>query len=104
MQDIKNFKIEDVPSYKVKFAATIEDDDYEEERIYVIEDCPNHSSFTIAVGEHCSCFGFDDTEWDATVYDKEEFIKVISGWLNYGSKLEKIIAQIWKEVGYESDI
>ncbi|HBF4616133.1 TPA: hypothetical protein KOO48_001928 [Clostridioides difficile] len=42
-------------------------------------------------GCHCSCYGFDETEWSATVYTKEELIKLSNVDYNRKSKFWNMV-------------
>jgi len=68
--DYKTLKIE--PS-NILFAST-SDPDYEMNRIILLED--GYDEFVVVEGGHCSCYGFDETEWYATGYTGEELKKL----------------------------
>lgn len=67
---VVDFKILTVDASTVVFASTSEPD-YEMERIILLEDDGGYD-FIVVEGGHCSCFGFDETEWFATGYSREE--------------------------------
>lgn len=70
--------------HSILFAATSERD-YEMSRILVAEDWPEYGNLTVINGSHCSCYGFDDTTWYATVYDsREEIQNVMLAWRKNG--------------------
>lgn len=98
MQIIKDFKLEQVPQHRIVFVATSEPD-YSMDRVIVAEDWPEYGDTTIINGGHCSCYGFDETSWDATTYTYDEVKAVIQGWLKSGYGSEKIIATAWMMSG-----
>ena len=53
--------------------------DYEMERLLLLTDMPNteDDEYVLVEGSHCSCYDFDDTSWEATVYSKEELGKLL---------------------------
>jgi hypothetical protein len=98
MQVIKDFRLENVPQHKIAFAATSEPD-YSMDRVIVAEDWPDYGDVTIINGSHCSCYGFDETSWDATIYTEQEAKAVIDGWLKSGYGSERLITTAWKMSG-----
>ena len=52
--------------------------DYEMSRYILLEDLEGfkYGEYLVLEGGHCSCFGFDETEWSATVYNREELLKL----------------------------
>lgn len=93
MNKVKDFRLTDVPHHKIVLAATSEPD-YEMNRTFLVEEMPSYGFFLVVQGSHCSCYGFDDTTWDATQYTGDELKKVASGWLEHGWGSEKIIAPL----------
>ena len=53
--------------------------DYSMDRIILLEDLSDieYDEYVLLEGGHCSCFGFDETEWDCTLLTREELIKII---------------------------
>jgi hypothetical protein len=96
MRKIENFKLADVPQTRVLFAVTSEPD-YNVNRVLIAENYPDYGEYAVIEGSHCSCYGFDDTEWDAIAYTEEELQAVLRGWLKiqYGMDMEKLMAQLW---------
>ena len=80
----------------VVFAATSEPG-YEMSRVLLLE--PNYEVFIVLYGSHCSCYDFDETEWDATEYTRNELKKLVPGWLNdFGEyKALGLFLQSWLE-------
>lgn len=66
--------------------------EYSMSRLIYVEDWPNFGDHTIIEGSHCSCFGFDDTRWDGTVYTLEELRSIAGKWAMDGVETEKDIA------------
>ena len=52
---------------------------YEMERLILLEDMPDTESgeYVLVEGDHCSCYDFDDTYWDATVYTGDELVRLL---------------------------
>ena len=52
--------------------------DYDMQRYILLEDIKGleYDEYIIAEGGHCSCYGFDDTEWEYIKYSKEELKKL----------------------------
>ena len=67
---------------KVKFhnivIATTSEPDYEMNRFLLLEDLEDTSygEYVVVEGYHCSCYGFDETVWDAIKYTEEELYKI----------------------------
>ena len=87
--DYKTLVIE--PS-NILFAST-SDPDYEMDRIILLDN--GCEEYIVVEGGHCSCYDFDETEWYATGYTKDElkkladsrckedmFWKMVKGYLN----------------------
>ena len=66
--------------------------DYSMDRLILLKDMPNTingfvkdengncrkiEEYVLVEGGHCSCYDFDETQWDAVVYEKEELIKLL---------------------------
>ena len=52
--------------------------DYEMKRYILLEDIKGleYDEYIIAEGSHCSCYDFDDTEWEFFKYNKNELIEL----------------------------
>lgn len=79
MRLINDFNLSDVPTWKI-VACTTSDQDYEMDRTMLAENYPDYGDYTIIHGGHCSCYDFNDTSWDATVYTEDELRKVAREW------------------------
>ena len=93
MKVIENFKLTDVPVWKIIFISTSVPA-YSMERICVAGEYPNYGDYTLISGNHCSCFGFDETRWDAITYTRDELLKVVSGWEKSPYRTENDIADM----------
>jgi len=92
MRPIRGFKIESVPHHAIALAATNEEP-YSADRVLIAVDWPELADYTVISGSHCSCYGFDEVQWDAIVYTRNELRKVAQGWSGgFGS--EAIIAPL----------
>lgn len=45
--------------------------DYEMSRVYIIK---INDIYTVVEGSHCSCYGFESTQWETIEYTEEEII------------------------------
>ena len=72
-----DFKKEQLKFHNIVIAITSEPD-YEMSRYILLEDLKNikYGEYVIVEGSHCSCYDFDDTEWEAVKYSHEELIKI----------------------------
>lgn len=93
MRNLEGFKIESVPHHAIVIALTSQPD-YEMNRMLLAEDFPGYGDYTVIEGYHCSCYGFEETKWDVTVYTKEELQKVAEGWASTGYGVEPQIAPL----------
>lgn len=74
----------DIKMHNILFATTTERD-YEMERLILLEDMPdtNYDEFVLAEGYHCSCYDFDETEWDCIKLTKAELEKMLENVEDY---------------------
>ena len=58
-------------------------------RIILLEDMPdiNYNEYVLMEGYHCSCYNFNETEWDCTQLTEEE-LKTILEQNGYGLRAE----------------
>ncbi len=71
-----------VDAVSVLFAATSERD-YEMSRVILVD---VGNEFTVLFGGHCSCYGFDEVEWDATEYTEGELETLAPTWMGEGGE------------------
>lgn len=69
-----DYKILDIKLHTIVFAYTSPIDDEMCKQILLKS---NKGDYILVEGSHCSCYDFDDTEWDATEYTEEE-LKVLA--------------------------
>lgn len=93
MEKIENFDIKSVNITDILLAVTSEPD-YDMTRIYITE------SNTVIEGWHCSCYGFDETSWEAIEYTEEEINALMKSWLSSYLEVEKHISTLWFALGY----
>lgn len=89
----ENFNLSLIPQWKIVFAVT-SNLGYDIDRIILVENYPDDDDLLLIHGSHCSCYGFDDTQWDATWYTKDELIQIAKGWMDTGSGAETIAAPL----------
>jgi hypothetical protein len=93
MEMRNNFDLRLIPPYKILFVVTSRPD-YEMNRVLIAENYPDYGSYVIVSGYHCSCFGFDETQWDAMLVDTKEAEKVLTGWIDHGTEVERRLAEL----------
>lgn len=49
--------------------------------------------YVVIEGRHCSCYGFDETEWEATGYTEEEIGKLVDAPYNKGDKFWDMVRE-----------
>lgn len=81
-------KKEDIKVHNIVIALTSKPD-YDMTRYYLLEDVVYDSNlklkydeYIVADGFHCSCYDFDDTEWEFIKYTKEELLKIADDRIN----------------------
>lgn len=74
----------DIKMHNILFATTTERD-YEMKRLILLEDMPdtNYDEFVLAEGYHCSCYDFDETEWDCIKLTRAELEKMLENVEDY---------------------
>lgn len=87
----------DIKMHNVLFATTSERD-YEMKRLILLEDMPdtNDDEFVLAEGYHCSCYDFDETDWDCIKLTKDELdklLKEIEDWETLRKELKEFLAR-----------
>lgn len=87
----------DIKMHNVLFATTSEKD-YEMKRLLLLEDMPDteYNEFVLAEGSHCSCYDFDETNWDCTKLTKDELNKLlekIEDWETLRKELKEFLAR-----------
>ncbi|MCM4101069.1 hypothetical protein ND433_12485 [Clostridioides difficile] len=68
-------------------------EDYDMGRSMLLEGVStlSYNEYLLLEGGHCSCYGFDETEWSAIVYTKEELIKLANADYNRKSKFWNMV-------------
>lgn len=95
-----DFKKDNIKFHNIVIAVTSERD-YDMERWFLLEDLDDlrYDEYVVVEGGHCSCYGFDDTQWDAMKYTKEELLKIAESRLleNHWYKEEKDFYKLVKD-------
>lgn len=77
---MKNYNIKGkmIQLHNIVFATTSEPD-WEMSRLMLLEDMPDteYREYVLVEGGHCSCYGFDETEWDCTQLTTEELKTIL---------------------------
>lgn len=78
MKLYKDFDPNKIEAYNILFATTSEQD-YEMSRLLLLEYMPNtdYGNYVLVEGGHCSCYGFEETAWEATEYTHDELFKIL---------------------------
>ncbi len=89
----------DIKMHNVLFATTTEKD-WEMKRLLLLEDMPdtNHDEFILVEGYHCSCYDFDDTNWECTKLTKAELDKLLENtqdWELLRKELKEFLERYW---------
>lgn len=73
-----NIKKDEITIANVVYCIT-SPEDYSMSRLLILENMPNmdYGEYMLVEGGHCSCYGFDETDYDATIYSKTELLKVL---------------------------
>lgn len=81
-----------IKPHNIVFSYTTPED-YYMDRIIMLEDIENLEcgTYLLLEGGHCSCYDFDDTEWCATVYTKDELKKLANAEYNKNSKFWNMV-------------
>lgn len=81
MRKLENIKFDPkvLPFSQLLFAVT-NDETYNADRCVVYENYPEYGEYTVIQGRHCSCYGFDDIEWDAMTYSADELRSLAQTW------------------------
>lgn len=76
-----------IKPHNILFAWTSEPS-YEMDRIIVLEnlhDILSYDEVLVLEGGHCSCYDFDETQWDGIIYTKDELRKIARADYNKGN-------------------
>jgi len=73
-----NIKGKKIKLHNILFATTSERD-YEMIRLLLLENMPDteYGEYVLAEGGHCSCYDFDETEWDCVKITDDELNKIL---------------------------
>lgn len=87
----------DIKMHNVLSATTTERY-YEMERLLLLENMPdtNYDEFVLVEGYHCSCYDFDETNWDCIKLTKDELNKLlenINDWEILRKKLKEFLSR-----------
>lgn len=76
---------EGLRAHEILIAETSEPD-YDMNRTILAElDSLGYDEYLLLEGSHCSCYGFDETEWCGTIYTREELMKLANADYNQRS-------------------
>ena len=93
-----NIKNKQIKLHNVLYTVTSEVD-YSMSRLMILEDMPdtNWDEYVLVEGGHCSCYGFDDTEWTCTLLSKDELVKILekNDWDELRKKAKAFLNEYW---------
>lgn len=71
------FKDEGIKPHQILVVSS-SSPDWEMSREMLLKDIEglDYDEYLYLEGSHCSCYDFDETEWDGIIYTKEELIKL----------------------------
>ena len=83
-----NIKGKLIMPHNILFAVT-SPNDWEMTRLILLEKMPdcNYDEYVLVEGYHCSCYNFDETEWDCIKLTKDELNKILEN-EKYGLRKE----------------
>lgn len=90
--EANKFVKEGIKPHQILFAWTSEQD-YEMERKILLEYVDNMGcdDYLLLEGFHCSCYDFDDTEWEGTTYSGNELKKLANADYNKNDPFWKMV-------------
>ena len=93
------YKIEnknDIKVYNVVFAVSNLPCSFEEERLLLLEDMPGTKPFeyVLVEGYHCSCYDFNDIEWECLVLTIDELERIL---INADGPLRRKLKEFLKD-------
>lgn len=96
MRNFKNanvFKKVGLKPHQILVTITSEPDYEMNKRMLLtdIEGLEYDEEYLILEGGHCSCYDFDETDWDGTIYKRDELMKIAQSEYNKDDIF-------WKEV------
>lgn len=73
-----NIKGKKIELHNILFATTSERD-YEMERLLLLKGMPDteYDEYVLVEGGHCSCYDFDETEWDCVKIKDDKLNKIL---------------------------
>lgn len=82
-KNIKELKNKGIELHNVIVTYT-SPNDYEMDRKFLLKEVDDlsYDEFLYVEGWHCSCFDFEDTEWEGIVYTREELSKLANVYYN----------------------
>lgn len=88
----------DIKMHNVLFATTTTERAYEMQRLLLLEKMPdtNYDEFVLAEGYHCSCYDFDETNWDCIKVTRDELNKLlenINDWERLRKELKEFLSR-----------
>ena len=79
--------------HNILFSYTSKED-YEMDRIIILEGeirGIDHEGYIVLEGGHCSCYDFDETDWNGTSYTREELKSLANANYNSNHPLWKMV-------------
>ena len=96
MEEYKLKNKTDIKMHNVVFATTSSALGWKMERLLLLEDMPDTKidEYVLVEGEHCSCYGFDDTDWWCIKLTEEELDELLEN-ADKSEGLRKELKEFW---------
>lgn len=95
-ENANRFKYEGIKPHQILVAITSEPDYQMERNILLTKvDGLKYDEYLVLRGYHCSCYDFDETDWDGTIYTSDELRKLANADYNKNNIFwREVLAQI----------
>lgn len=90
-----NWKELNIKPHNILFSFTSKPD-YEMSRQMLLEIDYYSDNYIVLEGWHCSCFDFDETEWEAIEYTRDELIKLSNADYNEHNTFWRMVEEYFK--------
>jgi len=99
MRQVAKYDPSGIPFHAISVVVTSVPD-YEMDRVVFVDNWPAWGQYLVLSGSHCSCYGFDETDWFATIFDssdrvinEKELAILLDGWEEHGWGSERLAVE-----------